>query len=231
MTRPTTSPQIDTQEAQYYDIAECPKVLESIRNHLDPEWQCIFTLSFYCGTHPEELVGLNWSDLEEGNISITAGAYQRKREKNKRTEKPKTNKSNRIISLPEEALSSLDNWRKVQAEEFLKRGGIWADRDTVFTNDKGERLSIYRPSKAWKAFTTKNNLRHLPLYDLRHTNCSLLISSKELSVEEVAARMGHEQTSTTLNIYSHAFNNSNKRATAALMNVLDGAEKCTIEKK
>ncbi len=35
--------------------------------------------------------------------------------------------------------------------------------------------------------------------------------------------MGHEQTSTTLNIYSHAFANSNERATKALTNVLTQA--------
>ena len=67
-------------------------------------------------------------------------------------------------------------------------------------------------------------IRHLPLYSLRHTNCSLLISSRELSVEEIAARMGHEQTSTTLNIYSHAFRDANEKATAALENVLKNAE-------
>lgn len=37
-------------------------------------------------------------------------------------------------------------------------------------------------------------------------------------------RIKHEQTSNTLNIYSHAFNNANKRATAALMSVLEAAQ-------
>lgn len=94
----------------------------------------------------------------------------------------------------------------------------------MFTNDYGERVSSQTPSKVWKRFTGTHGLRHLPLYDLRHTNCSLLIHSRELSVEEIAARMGHEQTTTTLNIYSHAFANSNARATQALTNVLAQAE-------
>ena len=55
-------------------------------------------------------------------------------------------------------------------------------------------------------------------------NCSLLIYSRELSVEEVAAQMGHEQTSTTLDIYTHAFKKANERATKALENVLKNAE-------
>lgn len=58
------------------------------------------------------------------------------------------------------------------------------------------------------------------MHDLRHTHCSLLIASRELSIEEIASRLGHERTSTTLDIYSHAFASANERATEALINVL-----------
>lgn len=218
-------PKIDTQEAQFYDVSECPAILEAIKNHPDPEWRCYFTLSFYCGTRPEEITGLNWEDYDGSSIYITAGAYQAKGEKCKRTERPKTKKSVRKIDLPEDAIAALASWKKAQSERRLRFPGAWFDTNAIFTNELGERVPIQRPSKEWKAFTKQNGIRHLPLYDLRHTNCSLLISSRELSVEEVAARMGHEQTSTTLNIYSHAFRDSNKRATQALMNVLDSAQK------
>ena len=218
-------PQLDTQEAQYYDISEVPVILEKIKNHPDPEWRCYFLLQFYCGSRPEEMTGLNWSDYDGSDITISAGAYQPKGGKCKRTDRPKTKKSNRKIQLPPDAIAALDSWKRAQAEKRLKIGKSWADPKAVFTNELGERVRIDRPTKCWKQFTTANHLRHLPLYSLRHTNCSLLISSKELSVEEVASRMGHEQTSTTLDIYSHCFSESNKRATNALMNVLSTAQK------
>ena len=107
----------------------------------------------------------------------------------------------------------------------LKLGEGWQNQDAIFTNDLGVRTSSAQPSKHWRDFTKKNNLRHLPLYSNRHTHASLLIASRELSVEEVAARMGHEQTATTLNVYTHAFSDSNMRATAALQNVLLAASK------
>lgn len=218
-------PQVDTQEAQYYDISECPDILEAIKNYNDPEWKCYFLLQFYCGSRPEEMTGLNWSDYDEPNISISAGAYQAKGEKCKRTDRPKTKKSNRMLQLPPDAVAALNAWKKVQAEKKLRIGASWADPDAVFTNDLGQRISIQTPSKHWKSFTKESGIRHLPLYSLRHTNCSLLINSRELSVKEVSSQMGHAQTSTTLNIYSHVFKQSNERATNALLNVLNTKKK------
>ena len=217
-------PKLDTPEAQYYDISDCPGILDAINNCADPMWKCYFILQFYCGSRPEEMTGLNWDDFDGNNVSITAGAYQAKGERCKRTERPKTKKSVRKINLPPDAVKALTAWKKTQLEKRLKLG-IWPEPEAVFTNKLGYRISIDRPSKKWKQFTTENHLPHLPLYSLRHTNCSLLISSKKLSVEEVAARMGHEQTSTTLNIYSHVFSDANKKATNALTGMLNSAKK------
>ena len=217
------APKRDTKEAQYYDLSECVEIVKLIATHPDPVWRACFSLSFYCGTRPGELLGLNWSDYDGENIFIKAGSYQGKGIKCMRTDKPKTKKSVRKIQLTPEAISALNAWKKAQAAYRLQFGKAWPEPDAVFTNDEGYRFSSQAPSKAWKRFTSENGIRHLPLYDIRHTNISLLIASRELSVEEVAARAGHEQTSTTLNIYSHAFANANQRATQALNNVLKKA--------
>ncbi len=213
-------PKRDTKEAQYYDLPECVQIADLLEKWPEAEWRAFFSLAFYCGCRPGELIGMNWKDYDGDNIFIQAGSYQGKGEKCKRTDKPKTKKSIRRISLTPEAQKALEAWKREQAAQRLKCGECWQDPDAVFTNEDGERIRPQRPTKEWKNFTTKNQIRHLPLYDLRHTNCSMLISSRELSVEEVAARMGHEQTSTTLNIYSHAFSNFNEKANAALSNVL-----------
>ena len=217
-------PQRDTQEAQYYELDEVAKIIKLMNDYEDTEWKAYFSLALYCGCRPGELIGLNWNDYDGNDIFVQAGSYRSKGKKTERTDRPKTRRSKRKIMLTPEAIVALDAWKRKQAEYRLKLGRCWQDPDAVFTNEYGERIGSQTPSKVWKRFTTSNGLRHLPLYDLRHTHCSLLISSRELSVEEVAARMGHEQTSTTLNIYSHAFANSNARATEALSNVLKEAK-------
>ena len=48
-----------------------------------------------------------------------------------------------------------------------------------------------------------------------------------LNVRDVAARLGHAQTNTTLNIYTHAFMDANSRATQAISNALTKANKAS----
>ena len=71
------------------------------------------------------------------------------------------------------------------------------------------------------------HLRHIPLYGLRHTAATLMIS-EGLNVRDVAARLGHAQTTTTLNIYTHAFMDANSRATQAISNALAKAKKAAF---
>lgn len=217
-------PKLDTKEAQYYDKEESIHIADLIAKHDDVMWKAFFSLSFYCGARPGEIIGLNWSDFDGTNIFIQAGSYQGKGSKTTRTDKPKTKRSIRKIQLPPEAIKALTAWKVAQAEYRLKFGRLWPEPDAVFTGETGNRVGLFYPARKWKEFTAQNGIRHLPLYDLRHTHCSLLIASRELSIEEVAARMGHEQTSTTLNIYTHAFADSNERATAAFSRMLKAAE-------
>ena len=64
----------------------------------------------------------------------------------------------------------------------------------------------------------------LTLYGLRHTAASLMIA-EGLPIRDVAARLGHSQTSTTLDIYAHALIDSNSRATDAISRALEEARK------
>ncbi len=46
-----------------------------------------------------------------------------------------------------------------------------------------------------------------------------------LNARDVAARLGHAQTSTALNIYAHTFMDANTRATNAIADALENARK------
>ena len=85
-------------------------------------------------------------------------------------------------------------------------------------------MDISSPTQKFQKVLKANGLRPVPLYALRHTAASLMIA-QGLSVRDVSARLGHSQTSTTLNIYSHAFADANARATDAITAALENARK------
>ena len=60
---------------------------------------------------------------------------------------------------------------------------------------------------------------HITFHGLRHTHATLLIA-QGLDVRTVSNRLGHAQTSTTLNIYAHAFARMDREASDKLDNLL-----------
>ena len=62
--------------------------------------------------------------------------------------------------------------------------------------------------------------RNLNVHSLRHTNASLLIANGT-DVAMVSSLLGHAQVSTTLDIYTHAFDKNKKAASDKLHNALE----------
>ncbi|MDQ4680258.1 tyrosine-type recombinase/integrase, partial [Stenotrophomonas maltophilia group sp. RNC7] len=69
----------------------------------------------------------------------------------------------------------------------------------------------------------------LSLHKLRHTSATLLISEK-VDIRTVAGRLGHAQTSTTLNFYSHALRASDIKAASTLEDLLNRKPDTGIKK-
>ncbi len=63
--------------------------------------------------------------------------------------------------------------------------------------------------------THTEQLPDIPLHGLRHTSATLLIS-QNVDVRTVSNRLGHAQTSTTMNIYSHSLQKKDVAASNAL---------------
>ena len=73
----------------------------------------------------------------------------------------------------------------------------------------------------FKMILKKNSLpEKLNVHSLRHSNASLLIAGGA-DVATVAGLLGHSQPSTTLDIYTHAFDKNKKAASEALQRGLD----------
>ena len=67
-----------------------------------------------------------------------------------------------------------------------------------------------RLTQAWRRLADSVGV-DCRLHDLRHLQASLLLDAGE-SVATVAARLGHQDTSTTLRVYAHMMPGADKRA-------------------
>jgi len=176
-------------------------------------------------------LALQWKDLD---FERCAAQVKRALVRHKGTwtfEKPKTAKSSRIVSLPQPLFNKLSAHRRKQNEIRLRNGLIWENHDLVFCSELGTPHSI--PNLTYRYFRPiliKVGLPQIRLYDLRHTNATLLLIAEE-NPKIVAERLGHSTVVLTLDTYSHVIPTMQKTATDKLNKMLYESNTKTLQKK
>ena len=177
-----------TKSIQFWTKEEFDRFIQTF-DKTDPFYTAFMVL-YYTGMRIGELMALTFADIDfsSGSIHITK-TYWRVNRKDIVTS-PKTEKSNREILIPPFLCDCLRR----------HMGRIYApDPETrIFTMSK----NTYRDHM--KKHEKAAGLRHIRLHDLRHSHASLLIELG-FSALLVSERLGHENVSTTLDIYSHLF--------------------------
>lgn len=216
-------PQKDTAETKWYELDEAGMFLRALDLLDDTQWRLYFYMAIYTGMRPSEMIALNWSDIQENVLFVKSSAAHIKGKGTIRQESPKTEKGYRRIVLPRIIVDLLACHRREQLEYRFPFGKNWPEPDAVFTTDDGRRMNISSPTHKFKKILKKYNLPELTLYGLRHTAATTLIA-KGVSARDVAERMGHAQTSTTMNIYAHAFRDASEKATDVITDAFDQAK-------
>jgi len=114
----------------------------------------------------------------------------------------KTESSRRIVTIP----------RSVAGRIGEHLGRFPSDAEVVFTSSEGNLLrrsnfarSVLNPA------AEQIGRPQLTFHDLRHTHASLLLAAGE-PITKVSARLGHRDAATTLRIYAHALEGSERSA-------------------
>lgn len=108
-------------------------------------------------------------------------------------------------------------------------GSQWADEGNVFTRWNGQYMGLDTPYQAFFHRIIEHydatrqpgapELPLIPLHGLRHTAATLLIANG-VDVRTVSGRLGHANTSTTLNIYAHTLEEFDRKASDVLEEIL-----------
>lgn len=217
------APKVEAHEIDCLDETESAQFMRYLQD--EPiETQVIFTLLILTGMRRGELLGLEWPDLNLDNCTIAIRrTSQYAPEKGTFTDTTKTEKSKRTITIPAELASLLRQYRAWQSERRLRLGDVWdsgwPEHPRLFCQWDGKPMHPNTPYKMLQRFLGRHGIRKISLHSLRHTNATLLIGSGA-DVRTVSSRLGHSQTSTTLNIYAHQLQSADKAASEALANAL-----------
>lgn len=187
----------------------------------------LFILAIYAGLRKGELLALEWSDIDykadtisvTKSVSVVAGQQV--------TKAPKTKNSRRVVSIPHFLTQRLRALQKARIRYRLELGDYWQGAEWVFIQDNGKQMSYSTPYSAFQDAISRYNsgrpvadhLPSIPFHGLRHTSATLLIAGKQ-DVRTVSSRLGHAQASTTMNIYAHALQETDRKAATALENML-----------
>lgn len=229
--RPKAS-EIDVATLDEEDIARLLEALAGAPVH----FSVITQLALLTGARRGEICGLRWSDIdfEKGTLSIKRTVQFIPAEGIVFTS-PKTKRSRRCIRIGADCLELLKEYRQHQIQERLRIGSKWArkvtiengkvvDNDMLFTRWNGEPLDPETVSTWFPRFLEEHGLPAVHFHSLRHTNASLLIAA-HVPITTVSGRLGHAQTSTTLNFYASAIQSADAAAADALEGVIKIREK------
>lgn len=237
-------PRRDTliQKVKHFDENQSVIFLEGIKKE-ELKYQVCANIALYGGLRKGEVLGLTWNDinLDEGTININK-VNQYLKETGTFTKKTKNPSSVREISIPGNVVALLRKYKLWQNKQIIATGDLWQQEwklnKTVLTQWDGTPMGYSTPyqwitiyikghnKKIMEDLTIPDNekckylLPKIPFHGLRHTSATLLITEK-MDIKTVSARLGHAQTSTTLNTYSHNLKSSDQKAAATLENLLD----------
>lgn len=203
---------------------------------INPQFRLFFYMALFLGCRRGELIALQWKDIDfqKKTVSITKSTGI----VNKQiiTKEPKNKTSIRIISIPDIIITMLREWRADQMKEALRLGTAWTGKrktaeyneNYIFIQWDGSQMYPSSPYLAFQKILKRYNaalpdgeepLPLIPLHGLRHTSATLLIS-EHVDVRTVSGRLGHAQTSTTMNIYAHSLKKKDAEAADTLQNLL-----------
>ena len=174
----------------------------------DLKFKVAIYIALFGGLRKGEILGLNWDDVDWDGRRIRIqrtrmidrgnGIYE---------DTPKTDKSKRVITLPEEVMQLLRELKLQQKTEQVQLGSKWIYSPAILKGQFGQPMYPQVLQRWFSKFLLENGLRNIGLHGLRHTHTSMLAFLQKDKMQ-ISKRLGHSQLSTTLNIYTHLFDDS-----------------------
>lgn len=212
VTLPRPLPKRDNSN-NFYSKKELKHFFDSLNDIGDLRYIAFFRFIAYTGVRKSEALALQWKDFNFKNntVVISKTVYYDARLKQVIVQEPKTKSSNRVLDLDPKTVSIMQAWRADQQKRFIKIGiNVMNTKQYVFTQEKSNRLLVPNSVNDWlKWIYKKHPQKKITVHGFRHTHASLLFEAGA-TIKEVQERLGHSNSKTTLDIYTHVVKEKKK---------------------
>ena len=223
-------PKQEQEEKQIYTIEQVKILYENLKSE-PMKYQVYLLLSIYSGYRRSEMLGLEWKDIDfEHDLIHVRRTSQYTAEKGIYTDTTKTRKSKRVSKMPASIMNLLRQFKAEQDEEARRLGTKWEDHDRLFTKWNGAPMNPQTPFEWLKGYCERIGIPFRNIHSLRHLHASLLIF-EGVDVVAVSEDMGHSVVGTTLNLYSHMFQEAKARNCDAISNALSFTNEANTEEE
>jgi integrase len=223
----------DADSIQFFTLEQTGVFLAAVdaalaAGRIRTQHKIFFHLALFCGLRRGELVALTWSDFDFNRCTVSITKSTGLVNGKPFTKAPKNKTSVRTVSVPESVMLLVRNYQREQYRLRLSLGSYWKGSNYVFIQADGKQMYPSTPYSVFKDVIHVHNqmasdaeqLPDIPLHGLRHTSATLLIS-QNVDIRTVSGRLGHAQTSTTMNIYSHQLQSMDEKAAGTLETLLN----------
>lgn len=192
---------------------------------------CMVGIRILCATgcRRGEMLAITWGKLDFESNSLTidkslnADAIQKE---------PKTEAGIRTIAVDADTMAMLKSWKAFQKKVLHlvmvedangRKRPVEQDASTpVVCSCTGTFLNPHNMNRWWNEYRVSIGFDTLKMHELRHTAATLMLGNG-IPVNDVAARLGHDDVAVTLNTYGHAIK-AHDQIAAALIGSLMSAQ-------
>jgi integrase len=218
VTELVTPPRVTDTDKNIWTPDQLMKFLSHADNY---RYGIVFYLAAMTGMRKAEICGLQWRDIDFHGKKLTVRQTLVYVAGKPTLQETKTTRSKRTISLDPITIEKLERHRRQQLQEKLRLGSAYEDNDFVIAREDGRPIYYRTMDNQWLKCIEEAGVPRIRFHDLRHTHASLLIA-QGVPINVVSERLGHAQTSITLNIYAHSNDNQQRQAANTFASAIFG---------
>lgn len=187
------------REREPLTVAQVRVLLAGTKEH---RLYALFVVLAVLGLRRSEALGLRWEDVDLDKGTIRIRRSLQRVDSGLVVMDTKTQRSARVIPLPQLVVDALRRLRGTQERERSELGPRWPDLGYVFTTPIGTPIDPRNCTRTIQDACVAAGLPRIRLHDLRH-GCVSVLLALGVPPRTVMEIVGHSTLEMTMNVYAH----------------------------